>query len=196
MSLLKQLPDHELFAYLSKCFAGRAMEYVSNSVYSVCLLAAQVHAAPTTAVLTLTVLTATVLSMAILTMAVLTVLTMAVLTLAQRIFDKEQFLVLKFEDLMSMKAPGLLRLLSNFTGLHTDENIIRKVRNARECEAGSARKIPLSFAKSNNSKSAHAKAELEELRPELRDFYRPYNRMLEELVHPQFAWDMSGASGH
>ena len=196
MSLLKQLPDHELFAYLSKCFAGRAMEYVSNSVYSVCLLAAQVHAAPTTAVLTLAVLTATVLSMAILTMAVLTVLTMAVLTLAQRIFDKEQFLVLKFEDLMSMKAPGLLRLLSNFTGLHTDENIIRKVRNARECEAGSARKIPLSFAKSNNSKSAHAKAELEELRPELRDFYRPYNRMLEELVHPQFAWDMSGASGH
>jgi len=29
-----------LFAYLSKCFAGRAMEYVSNSIYSVCLLAA------------------------------------------------------------------------------------------------------------------------------------------------------------
>ena len=116
--------------------------------------------------------------------------------MAQRIFDKEQFLVLKFEDLMSMKAPGLLRLLSNFTGLHTDETIIRKVRNARECEAGSARKIPLSFAKSNDSKSADAKAKLEELRPELRDFYRPYNRMLEELVHPQFAWDMSGASGH
>ena len=46
---------------------------------------------------------------------------------AQRIFDKEQFLFLKFEDLMAMKAPGLLRLLSNFTGLHTDETIIRKV---------------------------------------------------------------------
>ena len=116
--------------------------------------------------------------------------------MAQRIFDKEQFLYLKFEDLMAMKAPGLLRLLSNFTGLHTDENIIRKVRNARECEAGSARKIPLSFAKSNDSKSADAKAKLEGLRPELRDFYRPYNRMLEELVHPQFAWDMSGARGH
>ena len=116
--------------------------------------------------------------------------------MSQRIFDKEQFLYLKFEDLMAMKAPGLLRLLSNFTGLHTDENIIRKVRNARECEAGSARKIPLSFAKSNDTKSADAKAKLEELRPELRDFYRPYNRMLAELVHPQFAWDMSGARGH
>ena len=115
---------------------------------------------------------------------------------AQRIFDKEQFLFLKFEDLMAMKAPGLLRLLSNFPGLHTDETIIRKVRKARECEAGSARKIPLSFAKSNDSKSAGAKARLEELRPELRDFYRPYNRMLEELVHPQFAWDMSRAQGH
>ena len=46
MSLLKQLPDRELFAYLSKCFSGRAMEYVSNSVYSVCLLAAQVLPLP------------------------------------------------------------------------------------------------------------------------------------------------------
>ena len=64
VSLLKQLPDRELFAYLSKCFQGRAMEYISNSVYSVCLLA------------------------------------------AQRIFDKEQFLVLKFEDLMQMKVRG------------------------------------------------------------------------------------------
>ena len=27
-----------------------------------------------------------------------------------------------------MQAPGLLRLLSNFTGLHTDDDIIRKVR--------------------------------------------------------------------
>ena len=27
---------------------------------------------------------------------------------AQRIFDKEQFLFLKFEDLMAMKAPAIL----------------------------------------------------------------------------------------
>ena len=46
VSLLKELPDQELFRYLSKCFAGRAMEYVSNSVYSVCLLAAQVPRIP------------------------------------------------------------------------------------------------------------------------------------------------------
>jgi hypothetical protein len=60
VSLLKQLPDHELFAYLSKCFAGRAMEYVSNSIYSVCLLAAQVLLLPWLswlAVVTMTVLT-------------------------------------------------------------------------------------------------------------------------------------------
>ena len=71
-----------------------------------------------------------------------------------------------------------------------------KVRNARECEAGSARKVPLSFSKTNNSKSIHAKAKLEELRPELQDFFRPYNEMLGELVHPQFAWDMSSSRGH
>lgn len=70
------------------------------------------------------------------------------------------------------------------------------MRNARECEAGSARKIPLSFAKSNDSKSFRAKAKLEEVRPELQKFFRPYNRLLADLVHPQFAWDMSGSRGH
>ena len=61
VSLLKELPDQELFRYLSKCFAGRAMEYVSNSVYSVCLLAAQVprtpHMRATTAALATAALT-------------------------------------------------------------------------------------------------------------------------------------------
>lgn len=154
ISLLKQLPDRELFAYLSKCFAGRAMEYVSNSIYSVCVLA------------------------------------------AQRIFDKEQFLFLKFEDLMRMKAPGLLRLLSNFTGLHTDDSIIRRVRGARECEAGSAKKIPLSFAKSNDTKGKRARTKLEQLRPALQNFFGPYNELLAELVHPEFTWNMSVPFGH
>ena len=150
-SLLRSLPDKELFAYLEKCFAGRAMEYVSNSIYSVCVLA------------------------------------------AQRIFEPEQFLFLKFEDLMAMKAPALLRLLSNFTGLHTDDDIIRRVRKKRECEAGSARKIPLSFAKANDTKGKRqARNSLEELRPELQEFFGPYNQLLSDIVHPQFAWAMKG----
>lgn len=76
VSLLKQLPDHELFRYLSKCFAGRAMEYVSNSVYSVCLLAAQVprtpHMRATMAALATAALTPAALPMAALVMAVRT----------------------------------------------------------------------------------------------------------------------------
>ena len=35
---------------------------------------------------------------------------------ALRVFKREQFLFLRFEDLMRMKAPALLRLISNFTG--------------------------------------------------------------------------------
>ena len=115
---------------------------------------------------------------------------------ALRIFERQQFLFLQFEDLMQMKAPGLLRLLSNFTGLHTDDDIIRRVRNGRECEAGNARKIPLSFAKSNDTKGRRAREKLEALRPELQRFFRPYNDLLAELVHPQFEWSMAASSGH
>eukprot|EP00965_Chrysotila_dentata_P206929 6183829-Pleurochrysis_carterae.AAC.1 len=34
------------------------------------------------------------------------------------------------QDLMQMKAPGLVTLLANFTGLYTDDDIIRKVRRS------------------------------------------------------------------
>ena len=115
---------------------------------------------------------------------------------ALRIFERQQFLFLKFEDLMRMRAPGLLRLLSNFTGLHTDDEIIKKVRRNRECEAGSAKKIPLSFAKANDTKASHARNALEQIRPELKAFFTPYNQMLSELVHPQFTWHMSSSRGH
>ena len=35
-----------------------------------------------------------------------------------------RFLFIRFEDIMRMKAPALIRLLSNFTGLYTDSDII------------------------------------------------------------------------
>ena len=33
-------PDAELFAYMSKCLKGMAMEYVTNSLYPVCIAGA------------------------------------------------------------------------------------------------------------------------------------------------------------
>jgi len=38
--LLHALPDAELFAYVARCFSGKAMQYVTNSIYPVCVLAA------------------------------------------------------------------------------------------------------------------------------------------------------------
>ena len=64
--LLVALPDYELFKYVGKCFRGMAMEYVTNSLYPICIAG------------------------------------------ALRIFKRDQFLFLRFEDLMRMKAPALL----------------------------------------------------------------------------------------
>ena len=143
--LLQSLPDVELFTYMSKCFKGMAMEYVTNSLYPVCIAG------------------------------------------ALRIFKREQFLFMRFEDLMRMKAPAVLTLLTNFTGLYSDERIIDAVRD--KCEAGRARKVPLSFTQKGNSTSARsARAGLVEAIPQLEQFYAPYNAMLQQLVHPAFQW--------
>ena len=109
---------------------------------------------------------------------------------ALRVFKREQFLFLRFEDLMRMKAPGLLTMLSNFTGLYTDPEIIARVRRMRECEAGRAKKVPLSFTqKSNASENARsARAGLRTAIPDLEQFYMPYDQMLQSLVHPAFQW--------
>jgi len=146
--LLTALPDYELAAYVSKCFRGMAMEYVTNSLYPICIAS------------------------------------------ALRIFKREQFLFLRFEDLMRMKAPGLLTMLSNFTGLYTDSKIIQRVRDMRECEATRAKKVPLSFTQKANA-SVQARAARDGLRaaiPELERFYKPYDQMLQALVHPAFQW--------
>jgi len=148
-SLIKSLPDEELFRYLRHCFRGTAMEYISNSIYSVCIEG------------------------------------------AMRVFKREQFLFLRFEDLMRMKAPALIRLLSNFTGLYTDDAIIRQMQERRQCEASTARKKPLSFtvsASDNFSKAMEARSQLRQMLPKLEAFFGRYDTMLAELVHPAFKW--------
>ena len=152
--LLMALPDEELFAYIKQCFRGMAMEYVTNSLYPICIAG------------------------------------------ALRIFKREQFLFLRFEDLMRMKAPALLKMLSNFTGLYTDDSIISKIRGMRECEAGRAKKVPLSFTQKGNASGGHRSPMRESLHsaiPSLEQFFSPYDKMLQQLVHPAFVW---GAETH
>jgi len=123
------------------------MEYISNSIYPVCVLA------------------------------------------ALRVFRQEQFLFLRFEDLMQMKAPGLLSLLSNFTGLYTDAEIIHKVQSMGQCEATRARKVPFSFGK--DKKAAASREALRANIGEFEKFFKPYDELLQQLVHPAFQWDNS-----
>ena len=101
---------------------------------------------------------------------------------ALRIFKREQFLFLRFEDLMRMKAPALLSVLSNFTGLYTDDQIVRKVREMRECEAGRAKKVPLSFTQKGNAsaKAREAREGLANAIPSLEQFFAPYDKMLQQ----------------
>jgi len=88
-----------------------------------------------------------------------------------------------------MRAPALLNMISNFTGLYTDPSIISKMRTQRECEAGRARKVPLSFTQKGNTTAARsAKAGLSAAVPALERFYEPYNKWLQQLVHPAFVW--------
>ena len=89
-----------------------------------------------------------------------------------------------------------MSLISNFTGLYTDDRIIARLRGERECEAGLARKKPFSFtvsSRDNNSEAAEARRQLREVMPELDTFFSRYNTMLSQLVHPAFSW---GAETH
>ena len=81
-------------------------------------------------------------------------------------------------------------MLSNFTGLYTDDKIIDKVRKMRECEATRAKKVPLSFTQKGNASAdaRRARAGLRGAIPSLEAFYRPYDQMLQALVHPAFQW--------
>lgn len=45
---------------------------------------------------------------------------------AMRYFNRDQFLVLKYEDLMRMEPSDILEQLSAFTGLHLDEDVVRR----------------------------------------------------------------------
>ena len=113
---------------------------------------------------------------------------------ALRLFSREQFLLLRFEDLLAMRAAPLLRLLSNFTGLYTDDRLIRAVHAGGRCEAARARAAPLAFSRRGNGSDARrGRAELARARPLLERFFGPYNRLLREQVHPSFPMWGAGA---
>jgi len=112
---------------------------------------------------------------------------------ALRYFKREQFLVLRYEDLMAMDAAATLRLLSRFTGLHLDDSTAAKARGQcqparlRAGKQGKADAPPNAYS----SSSPHAAEMLAEAAPQLEAVFAPYNALLRELLHPRLSWAAS-----
>ena len=112
---------------------------------------------------------------------------------ALRIFPREQFLFLRYEDLMRMDAPALLRLLGRFVGLRVDDELLTAATERGTCQPrGRAKKESTYHRLSASEKvlfnASKARAKSAGLRRQLGDFFGPYNELLAELVHPDFRW--------
>ena len=118
---------------------------------------------------------------------------------ALRYFRREQFLVLRYEELMKMDADTILSKLSNFTGLH----LSARMRSTPKCQPtrtrrGKARgrgqggqKLKAPATKGPNSYSSnspYAAEMLQEASGPLEVFFAPYNRLLRQLIGPSFEW--------
>tara|TARA_B110001452_G_C15235335_1_gene427717 strand:+ start:331 stop:1758 length:1428 start_codon:yes stop_codon:yes gene_type:complete len=95
-------------------------------------------------------------------------------------FKREQFLVLRYEDLTSMDPAELLDLLQRFTGLRSaPDAAARRVCNRR---GGSKPKAYSSYSPDAPEILAAAAKQLER-------FFAPWNALLRELVDPHFGWE-------
>ena len=102
---------------------------------------------------------------------------------ALHLFDRGQFLFLRFEDLMRLERDTLLGLIANFTGLSPPSRGVR----VRECMRSSGSSKPNSYS----ATAPDAGEQLEEASSELERFFAPYNALLAEMVHPAFRWRRS-----
>jgi len=107
---------------------------------------------------------------------------------ALRFFKREQFLFLRYEDLMKMHSDALIRLISRFTGLYVDESLLKVAQSSGKCQAVSQKaKKPMSFS----SNSVDAAEILRDSSTHLEALFDPYNHVLTELIHPAFHWHTS-----
>ena len=105
---------------------------------------------------------------------------------ALRYFKREQFLVLRYEDLMHMSGPAILTMLARFTGLHLNHRQLGNPRCQPARASGRSRKG--AGPNSYSSNSPHAAEMLQEASPALERFFAPYNTMLQEIIGTSFAW--------
>ena len=104
---------------------------------------------------------------------------------ALRYFGREQFLILRYEDLMSMEAASVLGLLARFTGLSPPA----KPTGSRMCQPNG--KVSSGARNSYSGTSPRGAEMLNEAAPHLERLFAPYATLLREPVHPHFGWRRS-----
>ena len=109
---------------------------------------------------------------------------------ALRHFRREQFLFLRYEDLMRMDRTSVVALVARFAGLDADVPLLRNASAHGKCsfgaDAGTGRK-----RESYSSSSIDSAEQLAAAAPHLERLFDPYNTLLAELVHPAFRWRAS-----
>ena len=112
---------------------------------------------------------------------------------ALRFFKREQFLFLRYEDLMAMDTASLIGLLGRFTGLYAGPEVVDGARRVGRCQAHGRRGAPSTYATISpeekvlyNESTRYVAAD----REALEELFAPYNHLLTDLVgHADFRWD-------
>jgi len=108
------------------------------------------------------------------------------LLMAQRIFPKEQFHVLRYEDLYTSRPQDMVKEIAQFTGLALDEAAVqRSTQENGPCHFNMAGEGPMHMSTDDQEN----KGELHASEESLAYFFRPYNELLSKLVRPGFGWN-------
>ena len=109
---------------------------------------------------------------------------------ALRHFRREQFLFLRYEDLMRMDRTSVVALIARFAGLETNVQLLREASAHGKCSFG-VDAVPGRKPQSYSSSSVDSAEQLAAAAPQLERLFDPYNMLLAELVHPAFRWHTS-----
>jgi hypothetical protein len=113
---------------------------------------------------------------------------------ALRFFRREQFLFLRYEDLMSMSAEAVLKLVGRFTGLYAGGDLIKSNQQHNRCHPGARKGGRAAHTYDTISPEErvlynHSAAFVRANRLYFDELFRPYNALLTELIgHPDFSW--------
>ena len=95
---------------------------------------------------------------------------------AFRLFERKQFLFLRYEELFGWSVRDLLEHVSAATGLHVDDAVIAAAERSGKCSFARSTKRPMAFSANSSAKS------FAELPPHYATFFAPYERFLKQLT--------------